>query len=116
MAAGGFGRAVRGRQSRHRRGHRGGSGGGAHRRGRRGCRGGRPVRGGGRAWGARLETLPKGKPLFESNIDVGMTVETLRYYAGWADKLGGRTLQVDGPFLAYTLREPTGGGAALGPW
>jgi acyl-CoA reductase-like NAD-dependent aldehyde dehydrogenase len=45
-----------------------------------------------------------------------MTVETLRYYAGWADKLGGRTLQVDGPFLAYTLREPTGVVAAIVPW
>jgi aldehyde dehydrogenase (NAD+) len=65
---------------------------------------------------ARLETLHNGKPLFESKIDVAMTVETLRYYAGWADKLGGRTLQVDGPFLAYTLREPTGVVAAIVPW
>ncbi|TFG52668.1 MAG: aldehyde dehydrogenase family protein, partial [Gemmatimonadales bacterium] len=30
---------------------------------------------------ARLETLQNGKPLFESKIDVAMTVETLRYYA-----------------------------------
>src|SRR3990172_6048384 len=65
---------------------------------------------------ARLETLHNGKPLFESKIDVGMTVETLRYYAGWADKLGGRTLRVDGPFFAYPLREPTGVVAAIVPW
>ena len=65
---------------------------------------------------ARLETLHNGKPLFESKIDVQMTVETLRYYAGWADKLGGQTLPVDGPFFAYTLREPTGVVAAIVPW
>ncbi len=65
---------------------------------------------------ARLETLHNGKPLFESQIDVAMTVETLRYYAGWADKLTGETLPVDGPFFTYTLREPVGVVAAIVPW
>lgn len=65
---------------------------------------------------ARLETQQNGKPLFESKIDVSMTVETLRYYAGWADKLGGETLPVDGPFFTYTLREPVGVVAAIVPW
>jgi aldehyde dehydrogenase (NAD+) len=65
---------------------------------------------------ARLETLHNGKPLFESKIDVAMTIETLRYYAGWADKLTGSTLPVDGPFFTYTLREPTGVVAAIVPW
>jgi acyl-CoA reductase-like NAD-dependent aldehyde dehydrogenase len=65
---------------------------------------------------ARLETLHNGKPLFESRIDVAMTVETLRYYAGWADKLTGQTLPVDGPFFTYTLREPVGVVAAIVPW
>jgi aldehyde dehydrogenase (NAD+) len=64
----------------------------------------------------RLETLHNGKPLFESKIDVAMTVETLRYYAGWADKLTGQTLPVEGPFFTYTLREPTGVVAAIVPW
>ena len=31
---------------------------------------------------ARLETAHNGKTLFESKIEVGMTVSTLRYYAG----------------------------------
>ena len=65
---------------------------------------------------ARLETLHNGKPLFESRIDVAMTVETLRYYAGWADKVTGHTLPVDGPFFTYTLREPVGVVAAIVPW
>ena len=65
---------------------------------------------------ARLETLHNGKPLFESRIDVSMTIETLRYYAGWADKVTGHTLPVDGPFFTYTLREPVGVVAAIVPW
>ncbi|OGU03245.1 MAG: betaine-aldehyde dehydrogenase [Gemmatimonadetes bacterium RBG_16_66_8] len=65
---------------------------------------------------ARLETLHNGKPLFESRIDVAMTVETLRYYAGWADKITGHTIPVDGPFFTYTLREPVGVVAAIVPW
>ena len=65
---------------------------------------------------ARLETEQNGKPLFESRIDVAMTVETLRYYAGWADKITGDTLPVEGSFLTYTLREPVGVVAAIVPW
>jgi aldehyde dehydrogenase (NAD+) len=65
---------------------------------------------------SRLETLHNGKPLFESKIDVEMTIETLRYYAGWADKLTGHTIPVDGPFFTYTLREPVGVVAAIVPW
>jgi aldehyde dehydrogenase (NAD+) len=65
---------------------------------------------------SRLETLHNGKPLFESRIDVEMTIETLRYYAGWADKITGRTIPVDGPFFTYTLREPVGVVGAIVPW
>jgi acyl-CoA reductase-like NAD-dependent aldehyde dehydrogenase len=65
---------------------------------------------------ARLETLQNGKPLFESKIDVSMTVETLRYYAGWADKLAGETVPVEGPYFTYTLREPVGVVGAIVPW
>src|SRR5688572_18470014 len=65
---------------------------------------------------ARLETQQNGKPFFESKIDVAMTVETLRYYAGWADKITGDTLPVDGPFFTYTLREPIGVVGAIVPW
>src|SRR2546427_6665974 len=45
-----------------------------------------------------------------------MAAQTYRYYAGWADKLTGDTLPVDGPFLAYTLREPVGVVGAIVPW
>jgi acyl-CoA reductase-like NAD-dependent aldehyde dehydrogenase len=65
---------------------------------------------------ARLESLQNGKPLFESNIDCSMAIETLRYYAGWCDKLVGETLPVEGPFFTYTLREPIGVVGAIVPW
>ncbi|HYK83099.1 MAG TPA: aldehyde dehydrogenase family protein [Gemmatimonadales bacterium] len=65
---------------------------------------------------AEVETKNNGKPLFESKIDVAMAVETLRYYAGWADKLTGDTLPVAGNFFTYTLREPVGVVGAIVPW
>jgi aldehyde dehydrogenase (NAD+)/phenylacetaldehyde dehydrogenase len=65
---------------------------------------------------AKLETLHNGKTFFESKIEIAMTVETLRYYAGWADKLTGNTLPVDADALVYTLKEPVGVVGAIVPW
>ncbi|HXE59870.1 MAG TPA: aldehyde dehydrogenase family protein, partial [Gemmatimonadaceae bacterium] len=65
---------------------------------------------------ARLETLNNGKPIFESAIDLRLTAETFMYYGGWADKVYGETIPVDGPFLNYTLREPLGVIGAIVPW
>jgi aldehyde dehydrogenase (NAD+) len=65
---------------------------------------------------AEVETKNNGKPLFESKIDVAMAIETFRYYAGWADKLTGDTLPVNGNFFTYTLREPVGVVGAIVPW
>src|SRR5436309_1653043 len=45
-----------------------------------------------------------------------MAIETVRYYAGWADKLTGDTLPVSGNFFTYTLREPVGVVGAIVPW
>ena len=65
---------------------------------------------------ARLETLNNGKPIFESAIDLKLTAETFMYYGGWADKIHGETIPVDGPFLNFTLREPLGVVGAIVPW
>src|SRR6516225_10347949 len=44
---------------------------------------------------ASLETLDNGKPYRDSfNIDLPMTVKCYRYYAGWADKIHGKTIPV----------------------
>ncbi len=65
---------------------------------------------------AKLETLQNGKPFFESKIDVAMTVDTLKYYGGWADKLTGDVLPVGRGDFVYTTREPVGVVAAIVPW
>ena len=65
---------------------------------------------------AELETRQNGKLLFESKIDVQMAVDTLRYYAGWADKITGATLPVSGNFFTYTLKEPVGVVGTITPW
>jgi acyl-CoA reductase-like NAD-dependent aldehyde dehydrogenase len=67
---------------------------------------------------ALVETLDNGKPIFESRyVDLPAAINALRYFAGWADKIQGETLAVDGPFsLAYTVREPIGVVAAITPW
>jgi aldehyde dehydrogenase (NAD+) len=66
---------------------------------------------------ARLETLHNGKPIFESRqIEIPAAAECLEYYAGWADKVMGETIPVKGNYFTYTLREPLGVVAAIGPW
>lgn len=46
-----------------------------------------------------LETMDTGKPFLQAYfIDLEGCIKTLRYYAGWADKIQGRTIPV-GKFL-----------------
>jgi acyl-CoA reductase-like NAD-dependent aldehyde dehydrogenase len=41
---------------------------------------------------ARLETLDNGKPLSDSEFDIQCSVDVLRYYAGYCDKVHGHTI------------------------
>jgi aldehyde dehydrogenase (NAD+) len=43
-------------------------------------------------------------------------IDLLRYYAGWADKVEGRTMPVRGGHLAYTVRQPVGVVGQIIPW
>ena len=70
---------------------------------------------------AQLECLDQGKPLFLTRIvDIPVSIDQLRYYAGWATKIEGNTIplsmQAGGKFLAYTLREPIGVVGQIIPW
>jgi aldehyde dehydrogenase (NAD+) len=66
---------------------------------------------------ALLETLDVGKPIGVSRTaDIGLSVDTFHYYAGWADKIMGETVPVSGDYLNYTLREPVGVVGAIIPW
>lgn len=65
---------------------------------------------------ASLEAVDAGILFAESkNLHVPQAVETLRYFAGWADKITGQLLHIpDGQ--AYLLRQPLGVCAAIIPW
>ncbi len=45
-----------------------------------------------------------------------MTIDCLRYYAGWADKVQGQTIPVRGNYFTYTRREPIGVCGQIIPW
>lgn len=64
-----------------------------------------------------IECADTGKtPQQCSNLDFPGSVGTLRYYAGWADKiLGQASFNIPGTF-AYTRREPVGVCGQIIPW
>jgi aldehyde dehydrogenase (NAD+) len=66
---------------------------------------------------AALETLDNGKPISDSrNADLPLTIACYRYYAGWADKIHGKTIPVNGPYFCYTRHEPVGVVGQIIPW
>jgi phenylacetaldehyde dehydrogenase len=70
---------------------------------------------------AQIESLDNGKPLKIARVaDVPLTIEHMRYYAGWATKIEGNTipliLQKPSKYLAYTVREPVGVCGHIIPW
>ncbi|QOJ15294.1 MAG: aldehyde dehydrogenase family protein [Planctomycetia bacterium] len=66
---------------------------------------------------AALETLDNGKPLGESlKADLPLTTACYRYFAGWADKIHGKTIPVNGPYFCYTRHEPVGVAGQIIPW
>ena len=66
---------------------------------------------------ARLETLDNGKPYSDSyNIDLNQVIKFYRYYAGWADKIHGKTIPTDGSVMTFTRHEPVGVVGQIIPW
>jgi aldehyde dehydrogenase (NAD+) len=66
---------------------------------------------------AALESLDNGKPYQDSmTADLPLTIKCYRYYAGWADKVHGKTIPVDGSFFCYTRHEPVGVVGQIIPW
>ncbi|ALG10782.1 aldehyde dehydrogenase family protein [Kibdelosporangium phytohabitans] len=67
---------------------------------------------------ARLETSDNGQPFEVSrNVTIPGTVGHLRYFAGWATKIEGRTAPMSNPdVFHYTRREPVGVCALILPW
>ena len=64
-----------------------------------------------------LESLDSGKPV--STIrrqDLPAVLDTLTYYAGWADKINGQVIPTRADALTYVVREPVGVVGAIVPW
>ena len=66
---------------------------------------------------AALESLDNGKPISDSRAaDLPLTIDCLRYYAGYADKIHGQTIPIRGKYFTYTRREPVGVVGQIIPW
>src|SRR5881296_1088653 len=66
---------------------------------------------------ARLESLTTGKTMFDSGkVEIPFAAEVFRYYAGWATKIHGETLQLRENAFTFTLRQPVGVVGAIVPW
>ena len=66
---------------------------------------------------AALETLDNGKPINDSRAaDIPLVIDCLKYYAGWADKIQGKTIPIRGDYFCYTRREPVGVVGQIIPW
>ena len=66
---------------------------------------------------AQLETLDNGKPLAVARAaDLPLSIACYRYYAGWADKIQGKTIPVAGDYFCYTRHEPVGVVGQIIPW
>src|SRR5580698_6055681 len=66
---------------------------------------------------AALESLDNGKPVSVAKaVDVAATVGCFRYFAGWSDKIHGKTIPIDGEYFCYTRHEPVGVVGQIIPW
>jgi betaine-aldehyde dehydrogenase len=64
---------------------------------------------------AQLEARNAGKPIGDARGEMGMVVDTFRYYAGAPERLLGDTIPVAGG-QAFTVREPLGVVGLIVPW
>lgn len=66
---------------------------------------------------AALEALNSGRNFLQARgHDIPDVAATLRYYAGWADKHHGQTMETEDGRLAYTRYEPIGVCGIIVPW
>lgn len=66
---------------------------------------------------AAIEAVNNGKPVHIAKAaDLDLTHKCYRYYAGWVDKIRGVTVNLDGPFLGTTRKEPVGVVGQIIPW
>ena len=66
---------------------------------------------------ATLESIDNGKPRHVAlAADLPLVIACYRYYAGWADKIQGKTIPIAGDYFCYTRHEPVGVVGQIIPW
>ncbi|THH17943.1 hypothetical protein EW146_g2947 [Bondarzewia mesenterica] len=67
---------------------------------------------------AELECVNNGKPVkMARDFDIGDSIGCLRYYAGWADKIVGQSIEIDRKTkFAFTSPDPIGVCGQIIPW
>ena len=74
-----------------------------------------------RAAASRAAARPRAMPASRSvsvakAADLPLTIKCYRYYAGWADKVHGKTIPIEGDYFCYTRHEPVGVVGQIIPW
>lgn len=65
---------------------------------------------------ATLETLDNGKTYTSAVQDIQASIATIRYYAGWCDKIQGTTIPTGDTSITMTRKEPVGIVGQIIPW
>lgn len=66
---------------------------------------------------ASIDSLVGGKPYYNgSQPEISAAIATMRYYAGWTDKIYGEMFPTDSSKLAFTKRGPIGVCGMIVPW
>src|ERR1700728_3476536 len=66
---------------------------------------------------AKLESLDNGMPYsLAKAVALPLSIACIRYYAGWTDKVQGKTIPVAGDYFCYTRHEPVGVVGQIIPW
>ncbi|CAJ2514318.1 Uu.00g024370.m01.CDS01 [Anthostomella pinea] len=67
-------------------------------------------------WPQAIECLESGKSISTAKEEIFAVIGCLRYYGGWADKIEGKTLDINPETLHYTRQEPLGVCGQIIPW
>ncbi|KAI2465911.1 aldehyde dehydrogenase, partial [Annulohypoxylon bovei var. microspora] len=66
---------------------------------------------------ATIDVIDNGKAFAKArSFDIPFAVDVLRYYAGWADKINGQTIDCGPNKMAYTVKTPVGVVGQIIPW
>ncbi|TFK33767.1 Aldehyde/histidinol dehydrogenase [Crucibulum laeve] len=66
---------------------------------------------------AAIEALDNGKTFsWAKKVDLPFSIEVVKYFAGWADKITGQTIETLEAKFAYTRHEPIGVVGQIIPW